>query len=193
MVQGKGKRSGWLDGVGKGEEGHDGVKRRVIDAYRLRSEVDWRERGEGHGLYAGQGERKEGLVWADGDVVEDFQKWLDLCEEAGVLPEWWRFEDRMETLGLAMDRESGESVYQAIDEQNLMVRYGGKPEIRNALLIMCELVVGYEGKGREKNDEWYMDFSEFMDLHPQERMRLVKGTLEAVEKAKETLENEGGS
>ena len=46
-----------------------------------------------------------------------------VVETAGVLPEWWRFEDRIETLGLAVEKGDEESVCKAIDQENLMVRY----------------------------------------------------------------------
>jgi hypothetical protein len=115
--------------------------------------------------------------------LEDFQIWLDWCEESGALPEWWRFEDRMECLALAVEKggEADDSVYGAVDQEKLVVAYQGDTSIRNALGILAELVVGYDGKGRAQDDQWYMQFSEFLDLHPEERARLIKGTVEAME------------
>ncbi|RMZ78755.1 hypothetical protein DV736_g6689, partial [Chaetothyriales sp. CBS 134916] len=56
--------------------------------------------------------------------------------------------------------------------------------IRNALGIFAELVVGYDGKGRATDNKWYLQFQEFMDLHPQERLRLIQGTIDAIEGVK---------
>ena len=182
MVQGKGKKNGYLTALTREE-----VLRIVVDAYRLRMETDHVARGEEHGLYWKEGGEKleEGLVWVEGDVLEDFQRWLDLCEEAGVLPEWWRFEDRMEVLGLAVAKGDPESVLNPINQEKLIVRYEGDTEIRPALGILAELAVGYDGKGRAKTDDWYMSFSEFLDLHPEERARLIQGTVDAVQSEKQ--------
>ncbi|RMZ85883.1 hypothetical protein DV737_g377, partial [Chaetothyriales sp. CBS 132003] len=136
-------------------------------------------------------------VWAQGDVLADFQRWLDLCEESGVLPEWWAWEDRMECLLQAINRggkekENGgraekkedKSIYDVINQDNLIQRYDSDTSIRNALGMFAELVVGYDGKGRATDDKWYLQFQEFMDLHPQERLRLIQGTIDAVEGVK---------
>lgn len=177
MVQGKGKKSAYL-----AAQEHDEVLRVLIDAYRLRVELDHLHRQEDHGLYH-PGKWEEGIVWVQGDAIEDFQRWLDMVEMSGVLPEWWRFEDRMETLGMAVDKNDKESILNPIDQTELITRYGGDTTIRNALCILAELVVGYEGRGAAKDDKWYMQFSEHLDLHPEERARMIKGSVEAVRAA----------
>jgi hypothetical protein len=183
MTQGKGSRSAYLTAKTPEE-----TLRLLIDAYRLRVEVDHSDGDCDHGVYyddaAKDGKRwPEGVVWAKGDVYADFQRWLDLCEESGVLPEWWRWEERMECLGIAVDKKGEETVWKTLDQAGLMTRYEGDASVRSALLVLAELVVGYEGKGRAKDDGWYMKFSERLDLHPEERARLLKGSVEAVRNA----------
>ena len=184
MTQGKGRLDGYLNAKTQEE-----VLRLLIDAYRLRVEVD-REDGDcDHGVYYDDASQKDrfpkGVVWAKDDVYADFQRWLDLCEESGVLPDWWRFEERMECLGMAVDKgkEAKETVWQKLDQTELMTRYEGDASVRSALLVLAELVVGYHGTGRAKDDKWYMKFSENLDLHPEERARLLRGSVEAVRKA----------
>jgi hypothetical protein len=177
MVQGKGKKNAYLTA-----QDRDDVLRILIDTYRLRTELDHLHRGEDHGLHY-PGKWEEGIVWAKGDAVEDFQRWLDMAERSGVLPEWWRFEDRMKTLALAVDKNDKESIMKPIDQTELITRYGGDTSIRNAMCILAELVVGYDGKGAAKDNKWYMQFSEHLDLHPEERARLIKGSVEAVRDA----------
>ena len=53
--------------------------------------------------------------------------------------------------------------------------------IRTALSILAEMVVGYDGKGPAKDDTWFQGFQEFLDLHPEERARLIKGSIEMVD------------
>ena len=174
MAQGKGKKNGYLTA-----QDRDDVLRILIDAYRLRVELDHLHRGEDHGIYY-PGKWEDGIVWVKGEAVEDFQRWLDMAEHSGALPEWWRFEDRMETLALAVDKNDTESIQKPIDQSELIVRYGGNPVVRTALCIIAELVVGYDGKGPTKSDKWYMQFSEHLDLHPEERAKLIEGAVEAV-------------
>ena len=182
MAQGKGKKNAYLTA-----QARDEVLRILIDAYRLRVELDHLHRGEDHGIYY-PGKWEDGILWAKGDAVEDFQRWLDMIERSGILPEWWRFEDRMEMLGMAMDKEDSESIFNPIDQTELITRYGGDTTVRTVLCILAELVVGYEGKGAAKDDTWYMQFSEHLDLHPEERARLIKGSVEAV---REVFEKHG--
>lgn len=156
----------------------------LIDSYRLRADSDHLHRQEDHGIYF-SGELAEGLVWAKGDVYADFQRYLDLAETSGILPKWWTFETRIECLAIAVDKGNHESVFNVIDQEQLLTKYGGDTTVRNALCILAELVVGYEGKGGPKNDEWFHEFQEFLDLHPEERARLISGTVEAVKSALE--------
>ena len=174
MVQGKGKKNAYLTA-----QPRDEVLRILIDTYRLRVELDHLHRQEDHGIYH-PGKWEQGIVWGKGEPLEDFQRWLDLIEKSGILPEWWRFENRMEMLGIAMDEKDTENIFKPIDQTELITRYGGDFSVRNALCILAELVVGYEGKGPTQDDEWYVRFSEHLDLHPQERAQMIKGSVEAV-------------
>lgn len=182
----------------------------VIDAYRLRVETDHASRDEDHGTYY-PGKPIDGLVWAKGDgefsscaielcicptwgllvqvctdhnysiAIDDFQRFLDLLESTDILPKWWRFEDRMECLLLAIDKDSPESIFKPIDQAELPTRYGGDTSIRVALAIIAEMVVGYDGKGPAKDDTWFREFQEFLDLHPEERARLIKPSVDMAE------------
>ena len=177
MIIGKGLKRGWLQSKDKGE-----VMRLVLDAYRLRCEIDWGTRGVGHGRYWGKGELEleEGSVWAKGGVVEDFQRWLDLCEMKGVLPEWWLSTERMECLGMALEKGEG-GLEEKIDQDTLMTSYGSPDtSVRSGLLVLAELVVGYDGKGAAKDGQWYTDFEEHLLLNPAERARLIQPTIDAV-------------
>lgn len=180
MVQGNGAKNGYLSKFKTPEE----VFKILIDSYRLRVELDHAHRDEDHGIYAGKGQKlPEGSVWAPSDATEDFQKYLDLAEEAGILPEWWRFENRMECLAEAVDKKNADSVYTRIDQEQLMTKYEGDVAIRNALCILAELIVGYEGKGRALDGKWFKEFQEYLDINPKERARLIAGTVEAVKNA----------
>jgi hypothetical protein len=182
MVQGKGLRCGYLSA-----QDHNDVPQMLIDTYRLRVELDHLHRQEDHGMYY-PGKWEEGAVWVRGDAIEDFQRWLDLSEASGILPEWWRFEDRMETLGMAVNKDDdAEGIFNSMNQTALITRYGGDTSIRSAMCILAELVVGYEGKGAAKDDKWYMAFSDHLDLHPEERARLIKGSVEAANEAFQEL------
>ncbi len=111
-------------------------------------------------------------------ALEDFQRFLDLVEGAHILPKWWHFEERMECLMLAIDKTDPESIYKPLDQASLPTRYEGDMSIRVALAILAELAVGYDGKGPAKDDTWFMEFQEILDLHPEERARLIKGSIE---------------
>ena len=113
-------------------------------------------------------------------AIDDFQRFLDLAEVSKILPKWWAFEDRMETLGLAIDKGDLESIFKPINQTELPQRYGGDMAIRQALAILAELVVGYDGKGPAADDTWFREFQEFLDLHPEERARLIKGSIDMV-------------
>lgn len=159
----------------------------VIDSYRLRVETDHAHRGEDHGVYY-PGKWVDGLVWAKGDAYADFQRYLDLAETSGLLPKWWNYEERMQCLAHAVDQQHEECIFRPIDQEHLLTRYGGDTTVRNALCILAELIVGYDGKGAPKDNVWFHEFQEFLDLHPEERARLVSGTVDAV---KATLESQG--
>lgn len=178
MVQGKGVKNAYLSKFKRPED----VFQVLTDSYRLRVELDHAHRQEDHGLYF-SGKLADDLVWAKGDAAEDFQKYLDLAEDSGVLPEWWRFENRMECLAEAVDQKNEESVFKHIDQEQLVTRYEGDMAIRNALCILAELIVGYEGKGRAMDSKWFEEFRDFLDLHPEEKARLIAGTVEAVKNA----------
>jgi len=182
MVQGKGAKNAYLSSYL-----HDDVLRVLIDAYRLRVELDHVHRSEHHGIYySTDSHGLDGLVWVkSADPIDDFQRWLDLAETAGILPEWWRFEDRMECLALGVDKNDDESIFKPINQTDLITRYGGDTAIRTALCILAELCVGYDGKGAPKDNRWFQEFQEFLDLHPEERARLIKGSVDAVNEALE--------
>ncbi|KAK5092921.1 hypothetical protein LTR70_005215 [Exophiala xenobiotica] len=186
MVQGKGPKNGYLSKLKTPED----IFKVLIDSYRLRVELDHTHREENHGIYA-DGKLSEGLVWAAGDASDDFQKYLDLTEQSGVLPEWWRFENRMECLAEAVDKKNEDSIYNPLDQEQLMTKYEGDVAIRNALCILAELIVGYEGKGRATDGKWFNQFQEHLDLNSNERARLIAGTVEAVKNAGIVPESDG--
>jgi hypothetical protein len=117
----------------------------------------------------------------NGAAIDDFQRFLDLLEGSKILPKWWTFEDRMQTLALAIDKNDPESIFKPINQTELPQRYGGDMAIRQALAILAEMCVGYDGKGPAKDDTWYQEFQEFLDLHPEERARLIKGSIDMVD------------
>lgn len=121
------------------------------------------------------------LTLSSEKVVDDFQCFLDLMEASKTLPKWWKFEDRMECLSLAINQDDPESIFKPINQTELAQRYGGDMAIRLALSIIAELCVGYEGKGPAKDDTWFQQFQEFLDLHPEERARLIKGSIDMVD------------
>ncbi|EXJ69057.1 uncharacterized protein A1O5_07992 [Cladophialophora psammophila CBS 110553] len=175
MVQGKGDPNAYLSSYS-----HDEVLRLIVDAYRLRVETDHLSRDEDHGIYY-PGKPIDGLVWAEGDAIDDFQRFLDLAEGSKILPKWWAFEDRMQCLSLAIDKNDPESIFHPINQTELPQRYGGDMAIRLALAILAEMCVGYDGKGPAKDDTWFQEFQEFLDLHPEERARLIRGSIEMVD------------
>jgi hypothetical protein len=118
-------------------------------------------------------------------ATDDFQRFLDLLETTKVLPKWWMFEDRMQCLTLAIDKNDPESILKPINQTELPQRYGGDMAIRQALTIIAEMVVGYDGKGPAKDDTWFVEFQTFLDLHPEERARLIKGSIDMVQSALE--------
>jgi len=87
----------------------------------------------------------------------------------------------MECLVLAIDKDDPESIFKPINQVELPTRYGGDMAIRTALSILAEMVVGYDGKGPAKDDTWFQGLQEFLDLHPEERARLIKGSIEMVD------------
>ncbi|KIX02384.1 uncharacterized protein Z518_08325 [Rhinocladiella mackenziei CBS 650.93] len=205
MVQGKGAQNAYLSSYDR-----EDALRVIIDAYRLRVETDHWSREEDHGIYY-PGKPIDGLVWAQGDgkhsylgsldlqiaagvvtsvlimslsiAINDFQRFLDLMEGSKILPKWWRFEDRMECLSLAIGKENPESIFRPINQTELPTRYVGDMAIRLALSLIAEMCVGYDGKGPAKDDTWFQEFQEFLDLHPEERARLIKGSIDMVNEA----------
>ena len=181
MTQGKGRKDAYLTA-----QTVEMTQRLLVDAYRLRVEVDHADGDCDHGIYynkEGTSKFAKDVIWARDDVYADFQLWLDLAEDSDILPDWWRHEERMETLALAFDKSAEQSVWKSLDQTELITRYEGDTSVRSAMLILAELVVGYEGKGWAKDNKWYMGFSEHLDLHPEERARLIKGSVEAVRRA----------
>ncbi len=112
--------------------------------------------------------------------IDDFQRFLDLLEGSKILPKWWTFEDRMQTLALAIDKNDPESIFKPINQTELPQRYEGDMAIRQALAIIAEMCVGYDGKGPAKDDTWFREFQEFLDVNPEERARLIKGSIDMV-------------
>lgn len=96
----------------------------------------------------------------------------------------------MNCLAWAINKEDPESIFKPVDQTEIFTRYGGDTAIRQAFLILAELCVGYDGKGPAKDDTWFQEFQEYLDLHPQERARLIAGTVDAVRAALEGPEGE---
>ena len=86
----------------------------------------------------------------------------------------------MQTLALAIDKGDPESIFKPINQTELPQRYEGDMAIRQALAIIAEMCVGYDGKGPAKDDTWFQEFQEFLDVNPQERARLIKGSIDMV-------------
>ena len=136
----------------------------IIDSYRLRVEHDHLYRQENHGVYYQGKSLPDGNVFANGDVYADFQRYLDYSELAKVLPEWWDFYKRIECLAKAVDREGNEqNVFTRIEEDVLTSRYNGDRQIRTTLVLLAELVVGYEGRGPPEDTEWISRFKSYMN------------------------------
>ena len=86
----------------------------------------------------------------------------------------------MQCLAAAIDKNDPESIFKSINQTELSQRYGGDMAIRQALAVIAEMCVGYDGKGPAKDDTWFHEFQEFLDLHPEERARLIKGSIDMV-------------
>lgn len=154
----------------------------MIDSYRLRVELDHIHRQEDHGIYY-PGKWEDGIVWTKGDVVEDFQLYLGLAEAARILPKWWYMESRMECLSLAIDKKDEGNIFNQINQETLIQRYDGDTQVRNALCILAELVVGYDGKGAANDGDWYESFVEYLENSPEEKAKLLAGSVAAVRAA----------
>lgn len=180
LTQGKGSKSAYL-----AAQPPEMVQQILVDAYRLRSDIDHTDGNCDHGIWydADGGRFPPGVVWAKGDVYADFQRWLDLAEQSGILPDWFQHVERMQTMILAVDEKAEESIWKSVDQSELIKRYEGDVSMRSAMLVLAELVVGYEGTGPAKDDKWYIQFSENLDLHPEERARLIKKSVEEVRRA----------
>jgi hypothetical protein len=153
----------------------------VTDSYRIRVQHDHLYRGEDHGIYY-QGKRlPEGNVFANDDVYADFQNYLDHAEVAKVLPEWWDFYKRMECQGKAVDRKAnGQNIFEPIEEDRLMDRYNGDRQIRSTLIILAELVVGYEGKRPPKDGDWISRFKSYVNT-PEVKERIQKASVHSLQ------------
>jgi hypothetical protein len=180
LVQGKGAPNSFLTHVGS-KKGEECVVNMVIDSYRIRVHHDHLYRQDDHGIYY-QGKRlPEGNTFANGDVYADFQNYLDHAEAVKILPEWWDFYKRMECLGKAVDREANkQNIFEPIEEDGLMNRYNGDRQIRSTLILLAELVVGYEGKGPPKDGEWISRFKSYVNT-PEVKERIEKASVASLQ------------
>ena len=152
MVQGKGKKNGYLSGHERKE-----VFRILIDSYRWRVEID-RQKGCPHGLYGGD-KLPENSIWMQLDPIADFQRYVDQAETSKILPDWWYFEERMECLALAVDRNEKKNIFESVNkEEESAPEEWADADIRNALAIIAELVVGFDGGGFQRTNDWYDGF-----------------------------------
>lgn len=151
MVQGKGNKNAYLSSRARLD-----VFRILIGSYRWRVKTD-RLGGVDHGIHY-KGNLEEGLLWTRGDAADDFQQYLDLAEEAGILPEWWQFEDRMKCLEQAIDPDDSQNIFQAINDRDHAPQFPNDFGLRSAMYILAELVFGWDGHGRQDTEEWYEYF-----------------------------------
>jgi hypothetical protein len=180
LVQGKGAPNSFLTQVGS-KKAEDGVFDMVIDSYRIRVQHDHLYRQEDHGIIYQGKQLPEGNVFANGDVYADFQNYLDCAEVARILPEWWDFYKRMECLGRAVDRNGNDqNIFVPIQEDTLVDRYNGDRQIKTTLIILAELVVGYEGKGPPKDGEWISRFKSSIDT-PEMKEKIKKITTDSLQ------------
>ena len=180
LVQGKGAPNSFLTHVGS-ERGEERVFDMVIDSYRIRVQHDHLYSCEDHGIYYQGKHLPDGNVFANGDVYDDFQNYLDHAELAKVLPEWWDFYKRLECLGKAVDRKGNvQNIFPPIAEDCLMDRYNGDGQIRTTLIILAELVVGYEGRGPPKDEEWVSRFKSCVNA-PEVRERIEKTSVDSLQ------------
>ena len=170
MAQGKGSKNGYLTSLKDSEK----VYRELIDAYCERVEKD-HSLFMNHGIYY-DGKLREDLVWARGDAIDDFQTFLDLAEESGILPEWWRFENRAECLTKAVDKSGSGNIFGRFNDQEVSRRIQqDRSGQRNALRILAELVVGFHGNGRDVTGAVFEDFKQRLDANPADVDRLLCG------------------
>jgi hypothetical protein len=182
LVQGKGAPNSFLTHVGL-RNGEESVIDMLIDSYRVRVQHDHLHRHEEHGIYYQGQPLPEGNVFANGDVYVDFQNYLDYAEMAKILPEWWDFYKRLACLSKAVDRKTYEqNIFEPIDEDALMDRYNGDGQIRSALIILAELVVGYEGKGPPNDGEWISQFKSDVNT-PETKERIEKAGVASLQAA----------
>lgn len=167
LAQGKGPKNGYLSKIKSPEEVY-GV---LIDSYRWRTALDHTFKHENHGMYQ-DGTLSKDFLWSQGDATDDFQRYIDLAEQAGVMPIWWQFENRMACLAKAVDKKNGDSVYAEFDEGKLTQKYGDDVSIQNALVMLAELVVGYDGKG-STCDEAFLEFQEQLRSNPGEQHKVM--------------------
>ena len=175
LIQGKGAPNSFLSHIGS-SKGEGCVIEMLVDSYRIRVEHDHLYRQENHGFYYEGKQLPAGNLFANGDVYADFQNYLDCAERSGILPEWWDFYKRVECLAQAVDRKGNEqNVFTSIEEDKLMYRYGGDRQNRTNIIILAELVVGYEGKGPPENGEWISRFKSYANT-PEVKEKLKKAS-----------------
>ena len=154
----------------------DQVLEQLIDMYRWRVQNDHARNIQNHGIYyEGQKKPGTGQVWAEGDAIDDFQRFVDFAENAKVLPEWWRFEHRMQCLLLALDAEGGHCILEPIGT----VHDGGlnaadEADRKVAERLLAELVVGFDSNGARMPEDWYESFR--LELQRQVEAILQKST-----------------
>ena len=179
LIQGKGAANAFLSSTAS-DKGEEFVFDLIIDSYRIRGEHDHLYRREDHGIYYRRGNLPDGNVFANGDVEADFQNYLDCAEDAKVLPVWWEFYKRMECLSKAVDRTGNpQNIFTRIDEDGLAERYSGDRQIRCTLILLAELVVGYEGKGAPKGATWINSFKQYVN-EPETKKKLEEDSIKSL-------------
>jgi hypothetical protein len=58
--------------------------------------------------------------------------------------------------------------------------YDGDRQIRSTLIILAELVVGYEGKGPPQDEEWINRFKGYINT-PEVKERIEKASVDALQ------------
>jgi hypothetical protein len=87
----------------------------------------------------------------------------------------------MECLGRAVDRKGNDqNIFFPIQEDTLVDRYNGDRQIKTTLILLAELVVGYEGKGPPKDGEWISKFKSSIDT-PEMKEKIKKTTTDSLQ------------
>ncbi len=179
LVQGKGTSNAFLFST-ISDKNEELVFELIIDSYRIRVEHDHLYRREDHGIYFCGNKMPDGNIFANGDVEADFQNYLDCAEDAKVLPVWWDFYKRMECLTKAVDRRGNrQNVFTRIEEDDLTDLYNEDRQIRSTLIILAELMVGYEGKGPPKDATWISSFKQYVN-EPAIKKKLEEDSVNAL-------------